>query len=95
VNSSRPLYIPTGGFYAATPGYDDAGDVHIVLTKIVAFTPLYEDGDTDDFISVEPLVENWDGVEHPGQLIKRPDGLYVDRFGRIGDKAAALRLSEQ
>jgi hypothetical protein len=40
---SRPLYFPVSSFQVATPGFDDAGEVHIVLSPIIALTPVYND----------------------------------------------------
>ncbi len=88
----RPLYIISSGFQAATPAYDDKGEVRINLRPVVAFTPLYNDDATNDFDFVQPITSEWDGVEHPDQLIKRPDAMFVDRYGRVGDEQAALRL---
>jgi hypothetical protein len=92
----RALLIPSSGFYAAAPAYNEAGEVYIALSAVVAFVPIYDSTDDDDptFTSVQPLVKDWNGIENPCQLIKRPDGLYVDRYGKVGNEAAALRLFE-
>lgn len=89
---SRPLYFPVSNFQVATPGFDDAGEVHRVLSPIIALTPLYNDDETDQFDFVQPWVAGWNGEEHPDQLIKRPNSMFVDKYGRVGDEQAALRL---
>jgi hypothetical protein len=61
---------------------------------VVALIPIYSDDETNDFDFVQPLVAGWNGLENPCQVMLRPDGLYVDRYGKVGDAAAALRLFE-
>ena len=82
---SRPLYFPVSNFQVATPGFDDAGEVHRVLSSIIALTPLYNDDETDQFDFVQPWVAGWNGEEHPDQLIKPKILMFVDKYGRVGD----------
>jgi hypothetical protein len=87
---SRMPYFISSGYYAATPDYDDAGNVRISLYPIVAFEPIYDDHESDAHRYVRPLIQGWDGTEHPEQLIKLPSGLFLDPYGRVGDEAAVL-----
>jgi hypothetical protein len=71
-----------------------AGEVKLVLREVVAFIPEWNGDDENDptIMSVRPLVANWDGTEHPQQMILRPDGLFVDRRNMIVDREAAIAL---
>ena len=90
----RPLIIPipiSAGYFAASPDFT-GDDVGISLSSVVGWMPIYNDDETNDFDFVQPLVSGWDGWEHPNQLIKRPNSMFVDKYGRVGDEAAAMRL---
>ena len=91
---SRPLYYPCTNYQVATPGLNEAGEVCIILSPVVALIPLYDDDETNSFDFMQPLVAGWNGLENPCQLILMPDGRYLDRYGRVGNEAAALRLFE-
>jgi hypothetical protein len=89
----RVLFFTSSGFSLATPAYDDdTGDVHIVLTPIVGFIPSpYDNDDLDDrtHTFVKPMLQ--DAVEHPEQqVVRRPDGWFIDPQGLIGSEAAVL-----
>jgi streptogramin lyase len=88
---SKPFLFPSTGFFTASPSFGPDGKVSLRLTEIVAFVPIYtSDAEADAITSVQPLTADWDGIEHPEQLIRRPDGMFVDRRGHVGDERAAI-----
>ena len=63
------------------------------MRDVVAFTVEYARLTTRNDLavaSVQPMTAGWNGVEHPEQLILRPDGMFVDRRGMVGDRRAAI-----
>ena len=90
----RPLYFTSTGFCLASPSYDDTGEAHIVLTPIVGWVPDYDTEDENDLTHtlVQPMLQGgWDVIEHPEQqVIRRPDGWFIDPQGLIGSEAAVL-----
>ena len=76
------------------PAYDDADEAYLFITPIVGFTPHYDNEDEDDLTHtlVQPMpLGGWDAIEHPEQqVIRRPDGWFIDPQGLIGSEAATL-----
>ena len=65
----RVLYFPCTNYQVATPGFNEAGEVQIVLSPVVALIPIYNDEETNDYDFMQPLVAGWNGLENPCQLI--------------------------